>query len=75
MVYISLGSSLSSRRRTMEHPLDDEEPEFDDTLPEDIRIHRISVPGGWVFITYARRKDGEETYTSQLSTVYVPGRR
>ncbi len=59
----------------MEHPQDNEEPEFDDTPPEDIHIHRVSVPGGWVFIAYVRRKDGGKTYTSQLSTVYVPGRR
>lgn len=49
--------------------------EFDDKLPDDIRIHKVSVPGGWVYITYVRRKDGDNPYTSELSTVYVPGRR
>lgn len=49
--------------------------DYDRELPEDIHIHRISVPGGWVFLTYVRRKVGDEIYTSDISTVYVPGRR
>jgi hypothetical protein len=52
-----------------------EELEFDDSLPQDIHLHKIAVPGGWVFITYVTRSDGEASYTSLISTVYVPGRR
>lgn len=52
-----------------------EENELDDSLPEDIRIHKVSVPGGWIYITYIQRKEGGKVYTTQLSTVYVPGRR
>ena len=49
--------------------------DYDRELPGDIHIHRISVPGGWVYLTYVRRKDGDKEYTSDISTVYVPGRR
>jgi hypothetical protein len=49
--------------------------DYDRELPEDIHIHRISVPGGWIYLTYVRRKDGGDVYTSDISTVYVPGRR
>jgi hypothetical protein len=49
--------------------------DYDRELPDDIHIHRISVPGGWVYLTYVRRKDGGDVYTSDISTVYVPGRR
>jgi hypothetical protein len=49
--------------------------DYDRELPEDVHVHRISVPGGWVFLTYVRRKDGGDFYTSDISTVYVPGRR
>jgi len=52
-----------------------EEPVFDDTLPEDVHIHKASVPGGWVYIVYVQRKVGGKAFTTQLSTVYVPGRR
>ena len=49
--------------------------DYDRELPEDIHIHRISVPGGWIYLTYVRRKDGGDVHTSDISTVYVPGRR
>jgi len=52
-----------------------EENELDDSLPEDIRIHKVSVPGGWIYITYIQRKEGSKVHTIQLSTIYVPGRR
>ncbi|MGA1819897.1 MAG: hypothetical protein ACMUHU_02690 [Thermoplasmatota archaeon] len=52
-----------------------EEKELDDSLPEDIHIHKVSVPGGWIYITYIQRKEGGKVHTTQLSTVYVPGRR
>jgi len=45
------------------------------SLPEDIHIHKASVPGGWIYITYIQRCEGGKAYTIQLSTVYVPGRR
>ncbi|MEA3558674.1 MAG: hypothetical protein U9R75_05405 [Candidatus Thermoplasmatota archaeon] len=59
----------------MVHSQSNADLEFDNEIPDDLRIHRISVPGGWVYITYVRRKDGEEYYTSEISTLYVPGRR
>jgi hypothetical protein len=49
--------------------------DYDRELPEDVHIHRISVPGGWIYLTYVVRKDGATSYTSNISTVYVPGRR
>ena len=49
--------------------------DYDRELPDDIHIHRISVPGGWVYLTYVRKKDRDSVYTSDISTVYVPGRR
>ncbi|MGA1793057.1 MAG: hypothetical protein ACMUHM_03825 [Thermoplasmatota archaeon] len=52
-----------------------EENELDDSLPEDIHIHKVSVPGGWIYITYIQRKEGGKVHTIQLSTIYVPGRR
>ncbi len=52
-----------------------EEVEVDYNLPADMRIHKASVPGGWVYITYVQRTENGKEYTSQLSTVYVPGRR
>jgi hypothetical protein len=54
---------------------DENHVDYDRELPEDIHIHKISVPGGWVYLTYVRRKDGDSAYTSDISTVYVPGRR
>jgi len=59
----------------MADPETPEEPDFNDTLPEDLHIHKASVPGGWVFITYIQRTEGCKTYTTQVSTVYVPARR
>ncbi len=52
-----------------------EDNELEDTLPEDMRIHKASVPGGWIYITYVQRKEDGKDHTTQLSTVYVPGRR
>jgi len=52
-----------------------DESELDDSLPDDIRIHKVSVPGGWVYIAYIQSKEGGKLHTTQLSTVYVPGRR
>jgi hypothetical protein len=49
--------------------------DYDQELPADIHIHKISVPGGWIFLTYVRREDESGPYTSDISTVYVPGRR
>ena len=49
--------------------------DYDRELPEDIHIHRISVPGGWIYLTYVRNKDGDRVRTTDISTVYVPGRR
>lgn len=54
---------------------EENEVDYDRELPEDIHIHRISVPGGWVYLTYVRRNEGGNEYTSDISTVYVPGRR
>jgi hypothetical protein len=65
----------SARRHLMDNPPVNEELEFDDALPDDIRLHRVSVPGGWIYITYVRRSEGDVPYTSQISTLYVPGRR
>jgi len=59
----------------LKEPEIQEDNELDDSLPEDIRIHKVSVPGGWIYITYIRRKEGGRVHTTQLSTVYVPGRR
>ncbi|MBN1390026.1 MAG: hypothetical protein JXA22_05230 [Candidatus Thermoplasmatota archaeon] len=59
----------------MTDPETPEENTLDDTLPDDIRIHKVSVPGGWIYISYVKRKIGGRYFTTQLSTVYVPGRR
>ena len=49
--------------------------EMDQELSDDIHVKSISVPGGWIYITYARKKEGGEYITTALSTCYVPGRR
>ena len=54
---------------------EENEVDYDRKLPEDLHIHRISVPGGWIYLTYVRKKDGDGEFTSDISTVYVPGRR
>lgn len=54
---------------------EDNDVDYDRELPHDIHIHKISVPGGWIYLTYVMRKDGDNEYTSDISTVYVPGRR
>jgi hypothetical protein len=49
--------------------------DFEEELSDDIHIQRISVPGGWIYITYVKNKVNGEYQTTQLSTCYVPGRR
>lgn len=52
-----------------------EELELEQELSDDIRIQRISVPGGWIYLTYVRRTENGVTYTSAITSTYVPGRR
>ncbi|MFO8050215.1 MAG: hypothetical protein R6V01_00765 [Thermoplasmatota archaeon] len=49
--------------------------EMDKELSDDIHVKSISVPGGWIYITYVRRKEGDGYRTTAISTCYVPGRR
>lgn len=49
--------------------------EMDEDISDDIHIKSISVPGGWVYLSIVRRRDGDEYYTSAISSCYVPGRR
>ena len=43
-------------------------------LKEDMHVDSYSVPGGWIYIVSVRRTDGDECYTSCVSTCFVPGR-
>ncbi len=49
--------------------------EFEEELSDDIHIKRISVPGGWIYLTFVKNKVNGELQTTQISTCYVPGRR
>lgn len=49
--------------------------ELDQELSDDIHVKSISVPGGWIYITYVRKKMKGEYHTTAISTCYVPGRR
>ena len=49
--------------------------EMDRELSDDIHVKSISVPGGWIYITYVRKKEKGEYHTTAISTCYVPGRR
>ena len=49
--------------------------EMDEDISDDIHIKSISVPGGWVYLSIVRRRDGDDYYTSAISSCYVPGRR
>jgi hypothetical protein len=59
----------------MTKPANIEELELEQELSDDIHIQRISVPGGWIYLTYVRRTENGKTYTSAITSTYVPGRR
>ncbi|MGA1822222.1 MAG: hypothetical protein ACMUIG_06825 [Thermoplasmatota archaeon] len=59
----------------MTEEADGDEFEIDKDISDDIHVKSISVPGGWVYLSFVRRREGDKYYTTAISSCYVPGRR
>jgi len=75
MIYIPNRVFPSQGDEVMNGPAKGEKFDLEKELPDDVHVRKLSVPGGWIYVTFITREGEEGPYTSEISTVYIPGRR